>query len=319
MNLRDKKILIIGGNGLLGKPLQELLTSKGISFYAPRSQDMNVLDSQHIEKTFREYGPDIVFNLFVSFGGIIANARHPGKIFYDNLIGNVNVVGACVGHSVKKLIQVGTQCSYADTATPPFMEDKLWDGYPTENNAPYGIAKRAIHTMIDSYRKEYGLNGIYLIPSNMYGPYDNFHPEHTHVIPALIRRFIDAKEKNLDSVEIWGTGYATREFLYNYDCANALIDAAEQYDSSDPVNLGSGKEVTIRELVSVIQELVGYEGNVWYNNNGLDGQARRLNSIERAKNAFGFEPRISLRDGLIRTINYYKLNRDKLRETKIYE
>lgn len=319
MNLKEKKILIIGGNGLLGQPLQQLLKDRGIAFWAPRSSEMNVLHKEYMEGVFNCYRPQIVFNLFVSYGGIKKNAEKPGSIFYDNLMGNVNVVDACRKFKVEKLIQIGTQCSYADNLDLPFLESRLWDGYPTKNNAPYGLAKRIIHTMIDGYKQEFGLNSIYLIPSNMYGGIgENWHPEHSHVIPSLIRRFIEAKESAKESVEIWGNGQSTREFLYNFDAAKAVLLAAENYDSIEPVNIGAGKSVTIKELAETISELTGYSGGIIYNKNGLDGQANRLNSIEKAKEAFGFYSSTDLKQGLKETIDYFLNNRTNLRQVEIY-
>lgn len=320
-NLKNKRILIIGGNGLLGRPLQELLIKKNINFWAPRSSELNVLQKEYMDGFFNCYRPEVVFNLFVSYGGIVKNAERPGSIFYDNLIGNVNVVECCKKWNVEKLIQIGTQCSYADKQEIPFKEDNLWDGYPTENNAPYGVAKRMLHTMLKAYKQEYGLNSIYIIPSNMYGGLgENWHPEHSHVIPSLIRRIVDAKDNSIDKVEIWGTGENTREFLYNFDAADAVIKAAEVYDDIEPVNIGSGRTITIRQLANTIKDIVGYTGELWFNNNqNLGGQQDRLNSIERAKSKVLWEPATNIETGLRQTINYYRNNKALLREVHIYE
>lgn len=319
MSLENKKILIIGGNGLLGQPIQKILSDSNIPYWAPRSSEMNVLHKEYMEGVFNCYRPDIVFNLFVSYGGIRKNAEKPGSIFYDNLMGNVNVVEACRKFKVEKLVQIGTQCSYADKLDTPFLESRLWDGYPTANNAPYGVAKRIIHTMLEGYKQEFNLNSIYLIPSNMYGGIgENWHPEHSHVIPSLIRRFVEAKESDKPNVEVWGSGKSTREFLYNFDAARAVLAAATNYNSTEPVNIGSGESITIQQLANIIAELVGYKGGIIYNNNGLDGQAARLNSIERAKEAFGFYPATNIKQGLKETIDYFIENRDNLRQVEIY-
>lgn len=319
MDLNNKRILITGGNGLLGRALVDKLYQRDISVFAPTSYQYDYLNEEDVWRMISKIRPQVVFNLFVSFGGIVANEKHPAKIFKDNLIGNMSLIEYAKLFNVEKLVQVGSQCSYGDKLAPPFKEEDIWNGLPTANNAPYGISKRAILMMLQSYRKEYGFNGVYLVPSNMYGPHDNFHPEATHVIPTLIRRFHEAKINNKPEVEIWGTGNATREFLFNEDAAEALILAAEKLEDSEPVNLGTGVETSIRELAETISDLIQYPGKIVYNNNGLDGQSRRCNSIERAKERLGFVAKTDLRTGLKKTIEYFYDNIDNLRQVKIYE
>lgn len=320
MNLSGKKILILGASGLLGSPLGRLLKKKNPSIiYAPKHSEFDLLKPNDVKRLFSATRPDVVFNLFVVFGGIKNNEKRPGSIFYDNLMGNVNIINEAKNVGAEKFIQIGTQCSYPDALPVPFKEEELWNGLPTKNNLPYGIAKRVLLTMLQAYRDEFGFNGIYLVPSNMYGKNDNFHPEHTHVIPALTRRFVDAEEKKLENVELWGDGKSTREFLYNEDAANGVILAAEQYDSGEPINLGTGVEVEISKLGQLIKKITKFKGKIVFNNNGLDGQRRRVNDIEKAKGLFGFTAETSLEQGLGETIKYFKENRNNLREKVYYE
>ncbi len=323
MNLKDKRILIFGGSGLLGSNLTIRLKELGCkNIHSLSSRDCDVRDMEQVKCVFGwQIEPvDIVINAFVSFGGILANEAHPGKIFYDNLQGNLNIIEACRKFEVEKLVQISSQCIYGNSQAIPFKESECWNfGLPTKNNAPYGISKRVLHIMVEAYKEEFGLNAVTLIPSNLYGPNDNFHVTATHVIPQLIRRFIEAKENNLESVEIWGTGISTRDFLYVKDAVDAIVLATENYDESNPVNIGSGKEVSIKELAELIAKLVGYTGNILYNNNGKDGQARRLSDISLAKEKFKFEPSTSLEQGLKETIKYFYENRHNLREVKIYD
>lgn len=323
MNLKGKTAIVFGGHGLLGETLvNKLLWEKGMSVNRPTHKQLDVRDQfavfNHIKSITSAPENKIVFNCFVSFGGIKNNEKHPGSIFYDNLQGNINIIEGSRRAGVGKLIQISSQCVYGDEAPVPFLEHEVWDyGLPTKNNAPYGISKRVLHLMIENYRKEFGFNCITLIPSNMYGPNDNFHPEHTHVIPALIRRFIEAKEKGLDIVSVWGDSKPTREFLYADDCADAIILAAEKYDISEPVNIGTGKEISIWELAELIGKLTGYQGKITFGDSALNGQARRVSDVSSAKESFGFEAKTNLEQGLEKTIEYFLQNRNSLRE-KVY-
>lgn len=318
MNLTGKRILLLGGSGLLGMNLQERFKKLGLNFWAPSHDEVNVLDKNSLYQASIEE-PDIVINAFVLFGGIKKNEEHPYRIFYDNLQGNLNVIDVFrKTQSVKKFIQISSQCIYGDKQPVPFKEEDLWNfGLPTGNNAPYGIAKRTLHMAIDSARKEFGFNGIVVVPSNMYGPHDNFHPEHTHVIPALIQRFLAAKEKNLDKVEIYGNGKSTREFLFAEDCVDAIIKSVGNYDSSEPINIGTGKEITILDLAEKIKRLTGFKGEIACNQNGLDGQLRRVSDVQKAKERFDFEAKTDLEEGLAHTIAWYLNNKDNCRR-KVY-
>ncbi len=320
MELKNKLAIVFGATGLLGKPLcNKLLDEKGMFVNAPTHAQLDVRNQAAVEKHIKNMKPDIIFNCFVSFGGIIANEEHPGSIFYDNLQGNINIIEAARKAKVKKFIQVSSQCVYGDEQPVPFREHEVWDyGLPTANNAPYGISKRVLHVMLEAYRNEFGFNGITLIPSNMYGPGDNFHPDATHVIPALIRRAVEGRENGRNWMDCWGNGKSTREFLYSEDCADALILAAEKYDKVEPVNIGTGVETSIKELATMISE-IEYGGQPAFNNNGLDGQSRRVNDVSRAKSEFGFVAKTSLEEGLKKTIDYFLENRNNLRETAIYE
>lgn len=320
MQLKNKKILIIGGSGLLGSALLKLLDKLEIDYWAPRSSEMNVLNKENMEGIFSCYRPEVVFNLYVSFGGILGNKNHPGKIFYDNLIGNVNIIECCRKYKVRKLIQISSQCVYGDITPTPFNEEDIWSyGLPTDTNKTYGVSKRILHVMLEAYKEEYGLNSIVLIPCNLIGENDNFHPTHSHVAPTLIRRFIEAKESGAEKVEIWGTGESTRELLYTKDAARALVLAAEHYDEINPINIGTGKSIKIKDLAELIKELTGYNGDIWYNENGMDGQAERLSNVKKAKELFAFEAYTDLREALKNIIEWFLQNRNNLRETKTYE
>ncbi len=313
--------MIFGGTGLLGRTLTEELKENGYTnVISLSSKDIDVRNIDSVDEILWRWRPQVVINAFVSFGGVEANERHPGSIFYDNLQGNLNIIESCQKWSVSKLVQISSQCIYGDSQPTPFKESEAWNfGLPTKNNAPYGISKRVLHVMLEAYKEEFGLNSIVLIPSNMFGPGDNFHPTATHVIPQLIRRIAEAKDQDLVNVEIWGTGESTREFLYVKDAARAIILAMENYNNTNPVNIGTGQEVKISELAELIKKLVNYQGNLVYNNNGKDGQNRRCSDVSLAKEKFSFQASTSLEQGLKETIDYFYKNRDNLREVKIYE
>lgn len=320
MDLNQSRILVIGSSGLLGSALCRLLKERDLSFKGVSSRDYNVLNVDKVKDMFDEQHPNIVFNLFCSFGGILNNVQKPGSIFIDNLQGNINIINACRDYKVEKLIQASSQCVYGDTQPVPFLEEEMWwYGKPSKNNESYGISKRVLHTTLEAYNQEFGLNGVILVPSNMYGPYDNFARIHTHVVPALIRRIIEAKENNLEEVEIYGDGESSRELLFVEDAAEAFLLAAENYNSTDAVNIGTGQEIKIKDLVGLLVDLIGYTGKILYNNKEeLNGQRRRVSSIEKAKERFGFTAKTSLEEGLKRTIDYFLENRSNLREKVIY-
>ena len=304
---KNKKILITGGAGFLGTHITKHLTKMGVSrskIKIPRSKDTDLRVWKNCQDTTEDI--DIVLNLAARVGGIGYNQKNPATLFYDNILMGTQLIEAARLASVKKYVQVGTVCSYPKFTPAPFKEENLWNGYPEETNAPYGIAKKALLVMAQAYRKQYGMNIIYLIPVNLYGPKDNFNPESSHVIPALIKKFTDAVEKEAKQVVVWGTGNASREFLYVEDAAEGILTAAERYNKSDPINLGSGKEITIKKLANLIAQLTGYRGQIVWDTKKPDGQPRRYLDISKAKTEFNFEAKTDLTEGLKKTIEWYK-------------
>jgi GDP-L-fucose synthase len=302
----DKKILVTGGAGFLGSFLVEKLIERGVkkeNILIPRSKDCDLRKYENCEKVVQ--GQDIVFHLAAKVGGIMYNKTHPAEIFYDNLILGVQLMEAARKADVRKFIAVGTVCSYPKFCPVPFKEDDLWNGYPEETNAPYGLAKKMLIVQAKAYREQYGFNVICPILVNLYGPRDNFDPESCHVIPALIKKVVDAQKLNKNFIEVWGTGKASREFLYVEDAAEGLILAAEKYNSPEPFNLGTGKEISIKDLVNLIARLCGFQGEIRWDTTKPDGQPRRVLDISRAKKFFGFEAKISFENGLKKTIEWY--------------
>ena len=305
----SKKILLTGGSGFLGSFVSEELVARGVkrdNIIIPRSRDLDLRKWENCLQAVE--GADIVIHLAAKVGGIGYNLKFPGELFYDNAVMGIQLMEAARRAGVEKFVAVGTVCAYPKLTPVPFKEENLWDGYPEETNAPYGVAKKALLVQAESYRKQYGFNAIYLIPVNLYGPGDRFDPEDAHVIPALILKFYDAKERGLKKVTAWGTGNPSREFLYVKDAARGIVLAAERYEKSGPVNLGSGEEIMIGELVYMIKELVGYEGEVEWDTSRPDGQPRRRLDVSKAKEEFGFESEISLMEGLVETIEWYRKN-----------
>jgi len=305
----SKKILLTGGSGFLGSFVSEELVARGVkrdNIIIPRSRDLDLRKWENCLQAVE--GADIVIHLAAKVGGIGYNLKFPGELFYDNAVMGIQLMEAARRAGVEKFVAVGTVCAYPKFTPVPFKEENLWDGYPEETNAPYGVAKKALLVQAESYRKQYGFNAIYLIPVNLYGPGDRFDPEDAHVIPALVLKFYDAKEKGLKKVTAWGTGNPSREFLYVKDAARGIVLAAERYEKSGPVNLGSGEEIRIGELVYMIRELVGYEGEVEWDTSRPDGQPRRKLDVSKAKEEFGFESEISLMEGLVETIEWYRKN-----------
>jgi len=270
----------------------------------PRSRETDLRRLANCERL--ERGKDLVIHLAARVGGIGFNQENPGVLFYDNILMGINMIEAARHKRVVKFVQVGTVCAYPKFAPVPFKEDDLWSGYPEETNAPYGIAKKSLLVMAQAYRKQYSMNIIYLLPVNLYGPGDNFDLKSSHVIPALIRKFVEAKQTGMDTVELWGTGKASREFLYVEDAAEGIVLAAERYDDAPPVNLGTGQEITIETLANTIAKLVGYVGTITWVTTKPDGQPRRRLDTSRAEMKFGFRAKISLCDGLTRTIEWYR-------------
>jgi GDP-L-fucose synthase len=306
----NKRILITGGAGFLGSHLVEKLTTeKGVDkmvIRIPRSRVTDLRVWRNCLDVVKDI--DVVIHLAAKVGGIGYNMNNPATLFYDNAIMGIQLMEAARQEGVEKFVAIGTVCAYPKFTPVPFKEEHLWDGYPEETNAPYGLAKKMLLVQAQAYRKQYGFNAIYLLPVNLYGPRDNFDLESSHVIPALIRKFVDAAKNKQDEVVVWGTGKASREFLYVEDAAEAIILATENYNKPEPVNIGSGKEITICNLVNVIAELTEYKGKIVWDNSKPDGQPRRRLDTSKAKKEFGFEAKTDFRDGLKRTIEWYKQN-----------
>jgi GDP-L-fucose synthase len=306
MDLQDKRIIVTGGLGFLGSHLVDRLRALGAGPIAtPRSAECDLVDPSAVQRLFAEFRPDLVFHLAARVGGIGANQKNPGVYFHDNMMMGVNVLEQGRKANVPKIVMVGTICAYPKFAPIPFREADLWNGYPEETNAPYGVAKKALMIMADAYRRQYGLNAICLLPVNLYGPRDNFDLEMSHVIPAMIRKFLEAKQRGEAEVVLWGDGSPTREFLYVDDCAEALVLAAQRYDSSDPVNVGAGFEISVRALAELIAKLVGYQGALRWDTSRPNGQPRRMLDTSLAVERFGFRASTSLEQGLRRTIDWY--------------
>ena len=302
----NKTVLVTGGAGFLGTNVVKYLLEAGVpqeNIRVPRSRDLDLRVWENCLKAVD--GCDVVIHLAASVGGIGYNMQNPGSLFYDNAIMGIQMMEAARQKNVGKFVAVGTICAYPKFTPIPFTEDTLWDGYPEETNAPYGLAKKMMLVQAQAYREQYGYNAIYLLPVNLYGPGDNFDPSSSHVIPALIKKFVDAKRTGAASVEVWGTGSASREFLYVEDAAKAIVLAAERYNSPDPVNVGAGMEITIRDLVAVISSLVGYSGEIVWDTSKPDGQPRRCLDVSRAEKEFGFKAQTTFEDGLKETIAWY--------------
>jgi GDP-L-fucose synthase len=296
------RVLVTGGGGFLGSHLVERLESDGHDVVVSRKVDYDLTSRDDAERLFRDARPERVFHVAGEVGGIGANRASPGRFWYANLMMGAHVLELSREQGVEKLVIVGTVCAYPKFASVPFQEDELWDGYPEETNAPYGVAKKSILVGAQAYRDQYGLNSIFLLPANLYGPRDNFDLETSHVIPDLIRKMLE----NPDRVVLWGDGTPTREFLYVDDCVDGLALAAERYNGADPVNLGTGAEISIRELAELIAELTGFEGEIEWDASMPNGQPRRSLDASRARELFGFEAHTALRTGLERTIAWYR-------------
>jgi GDP-L-fucose synthase len=306
MDLAGKRVMVTGGAGFLGSHICELLIAEAAQPLVARRKDYDLTEQLAVRQLMADVRPDVVLHLAAEVGGIGANRANPGRYFYANAVMGINVIEESRRAGVEKLVQVGTVCAYPKFTPVPFKEDDLWDGYPEETNAPYGIAKKALLVMLQAYRQQYGFDGIYLLPVNLYGPRDNFDLESSHVIPALIRKFITAKETGADHVEVWGTGSASREFLYVEDAARAIVLAAKAYEGPEPVNLGTSREITIRDLVTLIGELTEFEGEIRWDTTKPDGQPRRKLDTTRARESFGFEAVVDLEEGLTRTISWWR-------------
>jgi GDP-L-fucose synthase len=310
-----RRVTVTGGAGFLGTAVVQQLREAGASeIFIPKVEDYDLRKLADIDRALTHGRPDLIIHLAAVVGGIGANRENPGRFFYDNAIMGIQLIEQARLAGVSKFIALGTVCAYPKFTPVPFHEDDLWNGYPEETNAPYGLAKKMLLVQCQAYRDQYGFNGIYLLPVNLYGPGDNFNPESSHVIPALIKKCIDARERGDSFIEAWGTGSASREFLFVDDAARGIVLAAERYDGRDPVNLGVGSEITIRELTELIAKLTGFVGEIRWDASKPDGQPRRALDTSRARERFGFVARTSFEDGLRRTIGWYERHRGEPRQ-----
>ena len=302
----DKRVVVTGGAGFLGRfVVQKLREQNSRHVFVPRSAEYDLCEKEDVDRLFDAARPQVIIHLAAVVGGIGANRMHPGRFFYDNAMMGLQMIEGARRHGLEKFVCLGTVCSYPKFTPVPFQEENIWNGYPEETNAPYGLAKKMLLVQLEAYRQEYGLQGIYLIPVNLYGPRDNFDLETGHVIPALIRKCVEAKRAGAPQLVVWGTGQATREFLYVEDAAEAIVLAAEKYEQAGPMNLGSGQEVSIRDLVEMIQAMTGYAGEVIWDQTQPDGQPRRSLDTSKASDFLGWRARVPLREGLRRTIEWY--------------
>ena len=313
-SLKNKKILLTGGHGFLGQALFEELIRNGAEekkVFRPRSKELDLRVKKNTEVAVKNM--DLVINLAANVGGIGYNQKFPGTLFHDNAIMGINLIESARKARVKKFVQVGTVCAYPKVPLHiPFREEDIWFGYPEETNAPYGLAKKMLIVQLEAYKKQYNFNGINPVLVNLYGPGDNFHPEYSHVIPALIRKFVEAKEKDKKEVSVWGTGKASREFLYVEDAARAIVLATIKHNDPSPINIGSSFEIKIKDLVKIISSIVGYKGKIVWDKTKPDGQPRRKIDVSKAKKEFGFKSKIDFKKGLKQTIDWYIKDRGKI-------
>lgn len=302
-----RRVVITGGMGFLGKYVVEKLKNKGCrNLFIPRHGDYDLTIKDNIISMYNDFKPDIVIHLAAAVGGIGANMKNPGRFFYDNLIMGIQLMEYARLKKIEKFVSIGTTCSYPKYCEVPFKEEDLWQGYPEKTNAPYGLAKKMLIVQSEAYRQQYNFNSISLILANLYGPGDNFDLETSHVIPAIIRKCIEAKKNKCSVIELWGSGSVTREFLYVDDAAEGIILASELYNESSPINIGTGEEISINELAVLIAKLTGYDGIINWNTGKPDGQPRRALDVSKAQKLFGFKAVTGLEEGLIKTINWYK-------------
>jgi len=307
--MKNKRITITGGKGFLGKHLIKAFQDRGYQKITVADlPEYNLVDLKDVKKLYAETKPDVVVHLAAKVGGIGFNRENPGSLFYENIMMGVQLIHEGYLHNIDKFVALGTICAYPKFTPVPFKEDDIWNGYPEETNAPYGLAKKMMLVQSQAYRQQYGFNSIFLLPVNLYGPGDNFDPNSSHVIPALIKKCVDARNKGEKTIEVWGTGQATREFFYVADAARAIVEATEKYNKSEPVNIGAGFEISIKDLAELIVELTGYKGQIVWNSNQPDGQPRRMLDTARAFEEFGFQAKTNFREGLEKTIAWYEGN-----------
>ena len=309
INLKNKRILVTGGTGFLGTFVVNKLEERGCkNIFIPRSQDYDLVQMLAVKKLYKDAKPDIVIHLAAKVGGIGANLKNPGKFFYDNLMMGVQMMEVGRQMGIDKFVAIGTICCYPKITPVSFKEENLWDGYPEETNAPYGLAKKMLLVQSQAYRQQYGFNSIFLLPVNLYGPGDNFDMESSHVIPALIKKCVNAIRRRKKDIVVWGTGKPTREFLYVEDCAQAIILATEKYNKKEPVNIGTGSEISIKDLAALIVRLTGFKGKIIFDKTKPDGQPRRRLDVRRAEREFGFIAKTGIEEGLNKTIEWYVSN-----------
>ncbi len=306
----NHRILVTGGAGFLGSFVVEKLKARGYrNIVIPRRREYDLTHEGDVERLYADQIPEVVLHLAAEVGGIGANRDNPGRFFFANAAMGLHLIEGARKHNVKKFLQVGTICAYPKFTPVPFKESDLWNGYPEETNAPYGVAKKGLLVMCQSYRQQYGLDAIYLLPVNLYGPRDNFDPRSSHVIPALIRKCVEARDGGQKEIVAWGTGSASREFLYVEDCAEGLVLAMEKYDSPEPLNLGNGREITIRDLTHLIARLCRFEGKITWDSSKPDGQPRRCLDVTAAREQLGFVASTPFEEGLKKTIDWYEQSR----------
>ena len=309
-DLKDQRVVVTGGAGFLGRYVTKGLRERGCrSIEVPRIEEYDLVQLDHIVRMYEDMRPNIVIHLAAVVGGIGANRERPGEFFYKNLMMGVQLIEQARLHEVEKFVAIGTVCAYPKFTEVPFKEEDLWNGYPEETNAPYGLAKKMLLVQSQAYRRQYGFNSIFLLPVNLYGPGDNFEPSSSHVIPALIKKCIDAMETGADHIDCWGTGAVSREFIYVTDAAEGIVLATQYYADAEPVNIGSGTEIKIKDLADKIAELTGFKGEIRWDPSKPDGQPRRCLDVSRAKACFDFRANTSLEEGLRETIDWYKADR----------